>query len=94
VEARSRGQGGENLVGVNATRGSASETPGNTGLGGTDPRDAQILGAATDDEASTRKQAGGSGRETARRAGRAETPGPLPAGENPLKAKILWMAPV
>jgi hypothetical protein len=50
VEARGRGRGGEDLVGVNATRGSASEPSGNTGAGGTDPLDASILEAATDVE--------------------------------------------
>jgi hypothetical protein len=47
VEARGRDRGGENLVGVNATRGSASGPPGKTGAGGTDPLDASTLGAAT-----------------------------------------------
>jgi hypothetical protein len=81
VEARGRGRGGENLVGVNATGGSASEPSGNTGVGGTDPLDASILEAETDVRASTRKRAGRHGRQTARRAGQVETPGPLPAGE-------------
>jgi hypothetical protein len=80
-------------VGENATRGSASGTPGNTGLVGTDLQDAEILGAATADGLRTREQRERGRRETARRAGRVETPGPLPAGENPLKVKSLWMAP-
>jgi len=33
--------------GINATRGSASELSGKTGVGGTDPLDASILEAAT-----------------------------------------------
>jgi hypothetical protein len=81
VEARGRGRGGENLVEVNATRGTASEPSGKTGVGGTDPQDATILEAATDVKSSERKRAGRRGRETARRVGRVETPGPLPAGE-------------
>ena len=47
MEARRRDQGGEHLVEANATRGSASELSGKTGLGGTDPQDAHILEAAT-----------------------------------------------
>ena len=81
MEARGPGQGGENLVGVNATRGSASEPSGNTGAGGTDPLDASILGAATDGKKSERKRTRETGRETARRAGQVETSGPLPVGE-------------
>jgi hypothetical protein len=81
VEARGPGRGGENLVGVKATRGAASGPSGNTGAGGTDPLDASILEAATNVRASARKRAESHDRETARRAGRVETPDPLPAGE-------------
>ncbi len=81
MEARGPGRGGENLVEVNATRGAANEPSGNTGVGGTDLLDASILEAATDVRTSERERAGSHSRETARRAGRVETPGPLPAGE-------------
>jgi hypothetical protein len=82
VEARGPGRGGENLVGVNATRGAASEPSGNTDAGGADPLDASILEAAADVKASERKRAESHGRETARRAGQVETPGPLPTGKS------------
>jgi len=64
-----------------ATRGSASEPSGNTGLGGTDPQDATILGAATAVGSPERKRRRYRSRQTARRTGQVETPGPLPAGE-------------
>jgi hypothetical protein len=81
VEARGRDRGGENLVGVNATRGSASEPSGNTGAGGTDPLDAQTLEAAATGKRTTRKCGETSGRQTAWRAAQAERPGSLLAGE-------------
>jgi hypothetical protein len=81
VEARGRDQGGENLVGGNATKGSASEPSAKPDLGGTDPQDAQILGAATNGTRSTRERAEPNGRETARGTGQVETSGPLPTGE-------------
>ena len=40
MEARGRDRGGENLVGVNATRGAAAEASGKTDTGGTDSLDA------------------------------------------------------
>jgi hypothetical protein len=64
-----------------ATGGSASEMSGNTGLGGTDPLDASILGAATNRMRSPRERVERNERKTARRIGQVETPDPLPAGE-------------
>lgn len=81
MEARGRDRGGEDLVGVNATRGSASEPSGKTDVGGTDSLDATILEAGTDVRARERKRAKSHGRRTARRAGQVETPGPLPTRE-------------
>jgi hypothetical protein len=81
VEARGRDRGGENLVGVNATRGSASGPSGNPDAGGTDPLDAQTLEAVATGKRTTRKCGETSGRQTARRAGQVERPGSLPAGE-------------
>jgi hypothetical protein len=81
VEARGRDRGGENLVGENTTRGTASESTGKTGAGGTDLLDASILEAAAGVSRRERKRAEEHGRETARRAGPVETPGPLPVGE-------------
>jgi hypothetical protein len=81
VEARGRDRGGWNLGEDNATRGSAAGPPGKTGVGGTDPAGASILGAATSGREVGLLDDGANERETARRASRAETPGSLPMGE-------------
>jgi len=80
-------------VGVNATRGSASGSPGKTGVGGTDSLDAIILEAVATVRRTVRKCGEGSGRKTARRASQAERSDSLPAEGNPLKVKSPRTAP-